>query len=157
MATLVQDDLKQLGFKVRVVSMEFRAVSERITQSHDYDTALMGLGGGDADPNAAMGVWTSNGQAHAWNMGEKVPSTPWQAEIDRLMQQQLVTMNYRQRKKLYDRVQQIAAEQLPIICLASPHVLVGGREGLGNFHPVILDQYTLWNAEELFWSTPGGK
>ena len=57
----------------------------------------------------------------------------------------------RARKRLYDRVQQIVAEELPIICLASPDILVGARAGLGNFRPAILDHYVLSNAEELYW------
>ena len=36
------------------------------------------------------------------------------------------------------------------IFLASPHVLVGAKQDLGNFKPVILDHRTLWNVDELF-------
>ncbi len=156
MATLVQDDLKQLGMKAQVVSLEFRAATDHILQSHDFDVALMGLGSGDVDPTPAMSVLMSSGQTHLWHLGEKKPATPWESEIDQLMQKQLVTMNYQQRKKLYDRVQEIVAEELPIVCLASPHVLVGAQQNLGNFRPAIIDNYVLWNAEELFWRVPAG-
>ncbi len=156
-AALLQDDLKQLGMNVSVASMEFRSMLDRITASHNFDTALMALSGGDADPNPSMALLTSGGQNHFWRMAEDKPATTWQAELDRLLEQQLVTMNYRRRRELYDRVQRIVAEQLPIVALASPHVLVGAKEGLGNFHPAVLEDYTLWNAEELFWAAPGGK
>jgi hypothetical protein len=43
-----------------------------------------------------------------------------------------------------------------MIYLASPHILVGARQDLGNFHPAVIEQYTFWNAEELFWRTPAG-
>jgi peptide/nickel transport system substrate-binding protein len=142
---------------VSVASMEFRSMLDRITVSHNFDTALMALSGGDADPNPAMALLTSGGQNHFWRLAEDKPATAWQAELDRLLEKQLVTMNYRRRRELYDRVQQIVAEQLPIIALTGPHVLVGAKEGLGNFHPAVLEDYTLWNAEELFWATPGGK
>jgi peptide/nickel transport system substrate-binding protein len=154
MATLAQDDLKKLGMKVAVVSLEFRATNDRILQSHDYDAALMGLASGDADPTPAMSVWMSNGQTHLWHLGEKKPATPWESEIDQLMQKQLVTINYRDRKKLYDRVQEIVAQYLPIICLASPHILVAAQQNLGNFRPAIIENYVLWNADELFWRSP---
>jgi ABC-type transport system substrate-binding protein len=74
----------------------------------------------------------------------------WEEEIDRLMRQQMITPGYEQRKRMYDRVQQLVWENLPLICLVSPNVLVGATERLGNFHPAILSHYTLWNAEELF-------
>ena len=55
-------------------------------------------------------------------------------------------------------MQQIASENLPLICLASPNILVAARKDLGNFQPAILDHYTLWNVEQLYWRTPrGGK
>jgi peptide/nickel transport system substrate-binding protein len=155
MATLVQDDLKQLGMKVAVVPMDFRAMLDRVMQSHDYEAALMGFGGGDSDPNSSMNVLTSTGETHIWNLAEKKPGTPWEAEIDQLMEKQLITRDYRGRKKMYDRVQQIMAEQQPIICLASPDVLVGAQQGLENFQPAILEHYTLWNVEDLYWGSAG--
>jgi peptide/nickel transport system substrate-binding protein len=156
MATLVQDDLKHLGMNVHVVTMEQRATVDRVVKTHDYEAVIMGLASGDADPTPDMNMLMSNGQLHLWHLGEKTPATPWEAEIDRILQQQQVTLNYQKRKKLYDRVQEIEAEQLPMIYLASPNILVGARQDLGNFHPAVIEQYTFWNAEELFWRTPAG-
>jgi len=150
-ANIIQQDLAKLGMQVSVVPLEFRAFVQRITQTHEYEAAVMGLVSGDADPNPEMSIWMSTGVTHLWNLSEKNPATPWESELDRLMQQQVVTLNYQARKKLYDRVQEIVAEQLPILCVASPNILVAGKKGLGNFRPAILDPYTLHNAEELFW------
>jgi hypothetical protein len=47
-------------------------------------------------------------------------------------------------------VQQIVAQELPVICLASPHVLVGAKNRVGNFHPAILEPYVLSNVDELY-------
>lgn len=154
MAALVQEDLKQVGIKASVNAMEFRSMASRILEAHNFDTALLGLGGGDIDPNPAMSMWLSTGANHLWRMVEAKPLSPWQAEIDGLLEKQMVTVDYRERKKLYDRVQEIAAEQLPIICLASPHILVGARANLGNFQPAVLEHYSLWNVDELFWRSP---
>jgi peptide/nickel transport system substrate-binding protein len=156
-ANIIQQDLAQIGMEVSVVPLEFRAFVQRITQTHEYEAAVMGIVSGDADPNPDMNVWKSSGATHLWNMGEKKPATSWEAEIDSLMEQQATMLDYRARKKLYDRLQEIVATQLPIICLASPNILVGGKSRIGNFRPAILDPYTLHNAEELFWSNPAGK
>jgi len=149
-ATLIQDDLSHLGMNVHVVSLEFHAMVDRLLNSHDYEAAIMGLASGDADPTAEMNVWMSNGDTHLWHPNETKPATPWEAEIDRLMQQQLVTLDYAKRKRLYDRVQEIIAENLPVICLVSPNILVGASDRIGNFQPAILDPYTLWNIDELY-------
>ena len=156
-ATLVQDDLKAIGIAAHVVPMEGRSANDRVLNTHDYEAILMGLVSGDADPTPDMNILVSNGQTHLWHLGEKTPATPWEAELDQLMQKQLVTLNYQQRKKIYDRVQEILAQQLPMVYLASPNILVGAQENLGNFHPAIIEQYTFWNAEELFWHPPAGK
>jgi peptide/nickel transport system substrate-binding protein len=150
MATMIQADLKDLGIQADVVPLEFHSVLDRIFQTHDYEAALLGLGGGDVDPNSEMNVWSSTGNDHVWDIGETRPSTSWEAEIDQLMEKQLSTLNPGDRKALYDRVQAILAEQVPIICLASPNILVGAKAEVGNFKPAVLDPHTLWNSPELF-------
>jgi peptide/nickel transport system substrate-binding protein len=154
MATLLQDDLSHLGMQVHIVPLEFRALVDRVFQSFDYEAAIMGLGGGDADPNPELNVWTSQGTSHLWHLNEAQPATAWEREIDGLMQQQMVTLDYARRKQLYDRVQQLIAEQLPFIFLATPNVLAAADARVANFHPAILDPYTLWNADELYIRTP---
>jgi peptide/nickel transport system substrate-binding protein len=156
-ATLVQDDLKAIGIAAHVVPLEVRSANDRVLNSHDYDAIVMGLVSGDADPTPDLNILMSNGQTHLWHLGENTPATPWEAELDQLMQKQLVTVNYQLRKKIYDRVQEVLAQQLPMVYLASPNILVGAQENLGNFHPAIIEQYTFWNAEEFFWHTPAGK
>ena len=150
MATLIADDLAQLGMNVHPIPLEFRAVLDRVFQSNNYEACILGLGGGDADPNVAMNVWLSNGATHVWNLHETRPATAWEAEIDRLMNQQMITMNYRHRKQIYDHAQQLIADNLPVIFLATPDVLVGARDEIGNFNPGVLEPYALWDAEELF-------
>lgn len=149
-ATIVQDDLSQLGMSVHVVSLDFGAMVDRLLNSFDYEAALMGLASGDSDPTAEMNVWVSTGGTHLWHLNETKPATPWEAEMDHLMNQQLITLNYDSRKRLYDQVQRIVAQNLPVICLASPDILVGAKDRIGNFHPAILDPYALWNVEELY-------
>jgi peptide/nickel transport system substrate-binding protein len=149
-ATIAQDDLKQLGIEVKVVPLEFRALVDRVMNTHDYDAVLMNLVNGDVDPTPEMGLWRSAGEMHLWDMGEKTPTTSWEAEIDELMESQMTTTDYPMRKKLYDRVQEIVAQKLPLIFLLSPNILVGAQATIGNFQPGILDPYALWNVEEQF-------
>lgn len=151
MATLLQDDLKQLGMRVQVVPLEFRSLIDRVTQTKQYDACLLGLASFDADPNSDLNVWLSSGGTHLWNPSQTHPSTPWEAEIDRLMEQQLVTPGFDQRKKLYDRVQEILAKNQPMIFLASPDILVGAKNSIANLHPAVLEPYVLWNVEQLYF------
>lgn len=150
MATIIQQDLSELGMNVHVVSLDFQSMVDRLLNSFDYEAAIMGLASGDVDPTSDMNVWLSSGGTHLWNLTEAKPATPWETEIDQLMNEQLVALNHGQRKQLYDRVQEIVADELPVICLASPHVLVSASRRVGNFHPSILEPNVLWNIDELY-------
>jgi len=156
MATIIQDDLSHLGMDVHVVPLEFRAVVDRVFQSFDYEASIMGLGGGDADPNPEMNVWMSNGGTHLWHLGESKPATEWEAQIDQLMQKQMVQLKYKERKHLYDQVQELVAANVPYVFLATPDILVGAKKKLANFKPAILDPNTLWNVEELYFLPADG-
>ena len=151
MATIIQDDLKQLGMNVHVVTLELGAMLNRLLMTHDYDASVLGLGGGDADPNGEINVWLSTGGMHLWNPEQSRPATAWEAEIDTLMRRQVSTLDATERKRLYDRVQELVVQNLPVVPLVSPNVLVGAHKALGNFRPAVLDHQTLWNVEELFW------
>jgi peptide/nickel transport system substrate-binding protein len=155
MATMIQADLKDLGILVQVVPLDFHSVLDRIFRTHDYEAAVLGLGGGDVDPDSEMNVWLSSGSTHVWDLGEPHPATAWEAEIDRLMEKQLSTTKPQARKVLFDRVQEILADNLPIICLVSPNILVGAKDQIANFKPATLDPHTLWNSEELFLGGTG--
>jgi peptide/nickel transport system substrate-binding protein len=156
MATLIQADLKPLGIRADVTPLEFRSLVETLTNTRKFEAAIMTLGSADADPNVDTPFWLSSGIQHISNPHQKSPATPWEAEIDRLMNQQAVTRQYAARKRLFDRVQQLAYENALVLPLVTSHLLVGAKKDLGNFRPALLDPYTLSNVEELYWKSSGG-
>jgi len=121
--------------------------------SRQFEACLLGLGGGDADPNPELGVWLSAGAMHLWNPGQKQPATPWERELDELMRRQMTTIDYGARKRIYDSAQEIVATRAPMIFLVSPHVVVAESGKVGGFRPAIMDHQTLWNADQLFLKT----
>jgi peptide/nickel transport system substrate-binding protein len=143
--------------EVQVVPSEFRALVDRVLNTKDYEGVLMNLVNGDVDPTPEMNLWLSNGETHLWNLGEPKPATAWEAELDKLMEAQMTSPDYASRKKLYDRVQEIAAQNLPFIFLVSPNILVGAQNSIGNFRPGIIEPYALWNVDQLFVRKPGAE
>ena len=156
MATLIQDDLKQIGMRVNVVQLEFRSLLERVQRTHEYEACVLSLASPDADPNPDMAVWLSSGANHLWNPEQKTPATPWEAEIDGLMRRQMVTRSYAERKAMFDRVQAIVVEYHPLVPLVSPNLLCGAKKDLANFLPALIEPYTLWNVERLYWREGAG-
>src|SRR5260221_545081 len=104
----------------------------------------------DADQNREVNRWTSGGGMHVWALTENRPATPWQADLDGLMQQQTAILDYRKRKQAYDRVQEILSEHEPVIFLVSPNVLAGAKDSIEGIKPAVLRRHLLWNAEQLF-------
>ena len=150
MAALVQDDLKELGMRVQVVPLEFRSLLDRVTQTKEYEACILGIASFDADPNSDINVWLSNSGMHLWKPSQARPATAWEAEIDRLINEQMYARTFEQRKKLYDRAQELLWQYQPMIFLASPDILTGAKKSVGNFRPAVLEPYVLWNVEQLY-------
>lgn len=149
MATMIQEDLQKIGIQVNVVTLDFPSLIERITQTFDYETVLLGLTNVGLDPNEQMNVWLSSSESHEWNPSEKTPETPWEAEIDKLMRAQASGSDPAKRKASFDRVQEIAVEQMPIISLVNRNALSAVSANVRGANPVILVPQTYWNAERL--------
>jgi peptide/nickel transport system substrate-binding protein len=149
MATMIQQDLSQIGIKVKVVTLDFPSLIERITRTFDYEACILGLVNTDLDPNSQMTVWLSSGEDHQWNPNQKTPATFWEAEIDKLMQEQASALSERQRKAAFDRVQQIVAEQQPFIYLVNKDVLTAVSPAVVGAAPAVLNPAVFWNLETL--------
>jgi len=149
MAVMVQEDLGKLGIKVNVVTLDFPSLIERISQKFNYEAAMLGFRNVDLDPNGQMNIWLSSAEDHAWNPQQKSPETTWEAEIDQLMRAQASAADPKKRKESFDRVQEIVAEQAPIIYLVNQNALSAVSTAVAGANPGILSPQTFWNAERL--------
>jgi peptide/nickel transport system substrate-binding protein len=149
MAVLIQEDLQTIGIHVNVVTLDFPSLIERMTQTFDYEAILLGLTNVGLDPNEQMNVWLSSSETHQWNPQQRTPETKWEAEIDRLMRAQASTSDASKRKQSFDRVQEIAVEQMPFIYLINKNALSAVSTTVQGARPVILHPQTFWNAEQL--------
>jgi peptide/nickel transport system substrate-binding protein len=151
-AVLIADDLKQVGIKLVVVPLDFRSLVEKINITFDYEGALMGLGGGGTDPASQANVLRSSEDLHQWFPRQQTPSTDWEARIDSLMDAQMRTLDLAERKKAFDEVQAILAEELPMIYTVAPFAFAAVRSDVGNVQPSVLSPFRVtWNLEELFF------
>ena len=148
-ATMMQQDLSQIGIKLNVVPLDFPSLIERITRTYDYEACLLGLTNMSLGPDAQMNVWLSSADNHQWNPRQKQPETAWEAEIDRLMRTQASSLDLKKRKEAFDRVQQIAWEQAPFIYLVNRHALSAISPKLHNAQPAVLQPYVYWNIDRI--------
>jgi peptide/nickel transport system substrate-binding protein len=149
MATMIQQDLKKIGIKVNVVTLDFNSLLERMTQTFNYEACILGFQNVELDPNSQMAVWLSSADNHQWNPNQKAPATEWEAEIDKLMRAQAASGDEHKRKQYWDRVQQIAWEQEPFIYLINKDALVAISPSVRNAAPSVFRPQTFWNVETL--------
>jgi peptide/nickel transport system substrate-binding protein len=154
--TMLQQDLKKIGIRLNFTPMEFQSLIERITRTQQYEACLLGFSSTDIDlPNSQMDIWLSSGALHPWSPSEPKPATPWEATIDSLMQTQHSAMDHRARKLAFDRVQEILAEEAPVVYLVFPDVLVGVAPSVRNAAPSALSPHLTWNIESLWLAGVG--
>lgn len=155
-AALIQQDLAKIGIKLNIVPMDFPSLIERITRTFQYEACMLGQIA-DPDPNEMMNVWRSSAPNHQWNPNQKKPETAWEAELDRLMDEQAAATDPKKRKAVYDRVQEIVADQLPFIYLVHKNALVGMSANLWNAKPAVLRPQTFWNVDSIALNTAPGR
>ncbi len=149
MLALIQQDLSKVGVKLNVTALDFASLVDRISRSYDYESCLMAFANIDLDPNGQMNIWLSSASNHQWNPEEKSPATQWEADIDRLMKAQAATLDVQKRKAAFDRVQEIVAEQAPMLFLVHPDALSAISPAVKNAALAVLRPQTYWNIEYL--------
>ena len=98
-----------------------------------------------------MNMWLSSSPNHQWNPSQKVPATPWEAQIDRLMKLQASSVSPLERKRAVDQVQQIVADQQPFIYLVYPNVLQAVSPRLTGVDAAILSPGPVWKIDSIRW------
>ena len=149
MLALIQQDLARFGIQLNVVTLDFPSLIERISRTFNYEAVLMGFTGVDLDPSSQMNIWMSSAANHQWNPNQKTPATPWEAEVDKLMEAQNASQDRAKRKVYFDRVQQIVADKVPIVFLVNPNALAAVSPSVKNVQPTVLSPQIYWNADRL--------
>jgi peptide/nickel transport system substrate-binding protein len=149
-AAVLQQDLERLGIAMQVAPLDTPGVTQRWTDSFDYDAILFGLSGTGLDPSSFGGFLMSNAAVHQWYPKQQKPATEWEAKIDQLFGQQAQTTDHAERKRLFNEIQGIIAQEMPIMPVTSRHIVSAANENVGNFVPSGILPFSLWNADRLF-------
>ncbi len=151
----IKEDLSKLGMKVNFKPIEFNTLVNRMTNTLDYEAAIMSLTGNPLEPHSGNNVWHSNGTLHLFNQrsDNDMKSTdkllPFEAELNRIFDEAKVQTDVQKRKALYNEYQKIVAEHNPVIYLYSPVNIVAIRNKFQNVYPTQLGG-TVHNIEEIY-------
>ncbi|MGH7934956.1 MAG: ABC transporter substrate-binding protein [Candidatus Binataceae bacterium] len=140
MCAIFKQDLTNVGIQVNYRPLEFTTLVEKLDTTFDWDCVLIGFTG-TIEPNNGADFLRSSGTLHLWNPSEKTPATPWEAEIDKLLEQGTMVMDPKQRAPYYWKIQRILHDELPIIETVRGIRYVAYKNRLENFKPTVWGRY----------------
>jgi peptide/nickel transport system substrate-binding protein len=140
MCAIFKQDLESLGIKVNYRPLEFVTLVKALDSSFDWDCILIGFTGG-LEPNEGADFLRSTGNLHMWNPSQPKPATPWEAEIDRLLDQGTTVMDPHARAPYYWRIQEILHDQLPMIETVRQVDYIAYRNTLEHYDPTVWGLY----------------
>ena len=147
-ASVIRDELKRIGVVVDVVAIDPGALIQRIGTAQ-YEAIYFTILPSDTDPAINPDFWFSNGSAHVWNLSQKTPATAWERRIDELMARQVMSPDVAERRQLFNEVQKVFAEHLPIVYFAAPRVFVAASSRLTNLTPALSRPQLLWAPDTM--------
>jgi peptide/nickel transport system substrate-binding protein len=150
-SNILVQNMQDLGIKIKPVYIDFSLVLQKTLNTFDYEMSLIGFGSpqGETDPSGNKNLFRSNGQDHEWYPQQKTPATPWEKQIDDLVDASERTFDRAERKKDYDQIQEIFGEELPVIYVVTPHQYQAIRNKWQNVR-VPPSGPLIWNLEELW-------
>ena len=146
---VIRDDLKALGVLVDVVLLDGAEVIKTFLSGRGYDAVYYDISPTDTDPAISPDFWLSSGAAHVWNIGQSAPATPWEAAIDNLMLRQMASLDDAERKRLFDEVQRVFAEHVPIVHFAAATVFAAASSRVTNLTPARSRPQLLWAPDSI--------
>ena len=146
--TVLRERAAMIGIALDIVPLEFGAMIQKMLAS-DYEAIYMKPLATDLDPAGNMDYWLSSGSAHIWNLEQKTPATEWEKRMDTLMLEQAASTDDRRRHELFNDVQRILAENVPVLYFAAPRTYAAHTTRVINVSPSVLRPPFLWNADLL--------
>ena len=147
-AAVIRDELKKIGVTVDVVALEGATVVDRFMKAN-YDAVYFNADKTDLDPGTNPDFWFSSGSAHPWNLEQPTPATEWERRIDELMTRQIASLDENERRRLYDEVQKLFAEHVPIVYFVAPRIYVAHSARVTNLRPTESRPQLLWRPDTI--------
>jgi peptide/nickel transport system substrate-binding protein len=147
-AAALRDELANVGIGLDPAPLEFGAMIERMLTSN-YDAIYYRPIASELDPAMNPDLWMSAGSAHFWNLAQRTPATEWERQIDALMHEQTTTIDPARRRELFNQVQRLFAENLPVIYFVAPRLYYAHSARVTGASPSVIRPPVLWNADTL--------
>jgi peptide/nickel transport system substrate-binding protein len=154
---ILKQNLQAIGIDLKITFVDFTVMLQKEMNTHDFEMVEFNWGdpSGEVDPSGNKSLFRSSGEDHLWNPGQTTPATPWEKQIDDLMDEQERSFDYPTRKRIFGQIQDIFADELPMIYLIAPNQYQGIKNKWHNVQTPP-SGFIIWNMDEL-WADPTGK
>lgn len=151
--TVLRDEIAKVGVALDTVPLEYGAMIQRMLAC-DYEAIYMAVTTTDMDPAGNLDLWLSSGSGHYWDLAQKTPNTEWEARVDALMLEQAAALDQDRRHAIFDTVQRVVSENLPVVHFVAPRTYAAHSARLQGVVPAVKRPPILWNADLLSVSGP---
>lgn len=126
---LVQTYLEELGLKVTLVPLEYSNVKDRMKDGYfDLVRAQQGLSNGEAYTIFSRFMVTSGDQNQNYSLGYDLP------EVNELMEKAASTLDMEERKEIYNELQRISTETLPVIPIFNDQTVLAHSNNISGYN-----------------------
>ncbi|MCB9882196.1 MAG: ABC transporter substrate-binding protein [Planctomycetes bacterium] len=147
---LVRDRMQDVGVEVRLNEVGERDHAAKIFSTHEWEVLFGQDTGGAVWPMGPDELLTSSAAYHLWNPRQEHPSSPWEARIDQLLLDASVEKSEALRLEWIFEIQDIIAQEAPLIPTVVPKSFAGVRNSVHNFLPAIVEPNDVHNAFEIW-------
>jgi peptide/nickel transport system substrate-binding protein len=155
LGTQIKQDLALIGIDVDFTPIAFSLLIDKIDNSLQWDSLLIGFTGG-IEPNDGANFWSVDGGSHLFNLKPQVGKPPitdrkiadWEKKIDDLYIQAAQELDEAKRRQIYIETQKITQANLPCIYLvnALSFSAIKNRVKGIDYSPI---NGAFWNLHEL--------
>jgi ABC-type transport system substrate-binding protein len=147
----VRDDLAKVGIKVIPSGVDFNTLVTNIREDFQYETILLGLQSGvPPDPGMGQNVWRSSGPTHYWNIRQEHPESDVDAALDRLMDENLGTLDMGERQKAWRGMEDLMNKNALFIWLPTQMTKIPISNRFGNLQPSVIPHRIIWNIDRVY-------
>jgi peptide/nickel transport system substrate-binding protein len=126
---VMQQQWKEIGVEATPRPISFQTLVTQLRSTHTFQVILLGISNNDTDPDQTT-LWTSKGIGAGGLNGMQYKNP----DVDKLMADALQTTDRKVRKPLYDKIQNILADELPAPILFYPSFVWGINKRVQNFN-----------------------
>ncbi len=121
-AQVISDDLYQIKIPTEVQVLEYTTLRSKYLKSGDFDVFLWSRSSGP-DPECSL-IWGTKGPLNFVSFSDPA--------VDDLIEQGRRATAKQARRRIYGKIQEILAEQLPWVFLVQPKLLVAHKTSIEN-------------------------